>query len=644
MLNRIVISSVLCLAFSMSVNAEVQKTKKALKPFANEKVLLAYIENLKTKQEHNRRKQYANNQAGLSQPEPVAESAAIPVPAPPAASDKVQVTGSRIKRVDSETASPASALSKEDGITNVQTEGVDEGDIVKKRGDYLIILRRGRLFTVKVTEKNLQAVSTVNAYAPDVNPGGTWYDEMLMSGNTVVVIGYSYERGGTEIGLFEMNERGVLKYQSTYHLRSNDYYSSRNYASRLIGNKLIFYTPMHLNAYANINESMPAVRQWRQGASRSEFKRILPATNIYKTDLDLNPYDLSLHSVNICTLAAAKMSCRSNAVLGPSGRVFYVSEDAVYVWTSPWRGSDRTANQSSVFRMPLNGAAPTAIKASGSPVDQLSFLQQDGYLNVLVSAEAAGDAMWRAEGKAGDLAMLRMAVSDFGDGTGATKAKNYKGLPSLRNAWGMQNRFVGDWFIYGAQANNSQSYKAYTVPYASTERAQGLSISHDVQRIEVMGNDAIIVGNDAQDLKFTSINLNGTATPVSTYTQAQAVQGDNRTHGFFYRPSDGTQGVVGLPIIYMADKNEAAAVLFLKNSKLKLSALGQLSSKVSSNIDDACKASCVDWYGNARPIFIGDRAYALLGYELVEGRVVGNSIKTLRRINFAPKSATLIAD
>jgi hypothetical protein len=629
MLSRIVISSVLCLFFSMSANAELQKTKKALKPFANEKTLLAYIENLKTKQEYNRRKQYGNNQ-----PVPVAESPAAPVPS--AASDKVQVMGSRIKRVDSESASPVTALSKE--------EGVDEGDIVKKRGDYLIILRRGRLFTVKVTEKNLQAISTVNAYAPDVNPNGTWYDEMLMSGNTVVVIGYSYERGGTEIGLFEMNERGVLKYQSTYHLRSNDYYSSRNYASRLIGNKLIFYTPMQLNAYANINDSMPAVRKWHQGVKPVDFKRILPATNIYKTDLDLDPYDLSLHSVNICTLTAAKMSCRSNAVLGPSGRVFYVSEDAVYVWTSPWRGSERKANQSSVFRMPLNGAAPTAIKASGSPVDQLSFLQQEGYLNVLVSAEAAGDAMWRAESKAGDLAMLRIAISDFGDGTSATKKKSYKGLPSLGNAWGMQNRFVGDWFIYGAQADASKSYKAYAVRYASTETAQKLSISHDVQRIEVMGDDAIIVGNHVQDLKFTSIKLNAAATPVSTYTQAQAVQGDNRTHGFFYKPNDETQGIVGLPILYVKSGNEGAAVLFLKNSKLKLSALGQLTSKVSSNSDDACKASCYDWYGNARPIFIGDRAYALLGYELVEGRVVGNSIKTLRRINFAPKSTALIAD
>ncbi|MEO8000768.1 MAG: beta-propeller domain-containing protein [Arenimonas sp.] len=542
--------------------------------------------------------------------------------------ESVSVTGSKIK---------SDSNKKEDGITNVQTEGVDEGDIVKKRGDYLIVLRRGRLFTVKVTENNLQPVSMSNAYAPDVNPSGTWYDEMLISGNTVVVIGYSYERGGTEIGLFNLNDRGVLKYQATYHLRSNDYYSSRNYASRLIGNKLIFYTPMYLNSYGNIQDSMPAMRTWHKDADKKEFKRILPATRIYRTDQELDRYDMTLHTVSVCDLSRVAMSCRSTAVLGPSGRVFYVSEDSVYVWTSPWQGAGRKANLSAVFRMPLDGSAPTALKASGSPVDQLSFLQRDGYLNVLVSADAA--AMWRAESKAGDLAMLRINLNDFGDGTGATKFRNYKPLPSLGNSWGLQNRFVGDWFIYGS-AYGSTSEKAYAVRYAQPGKALSLKLSHDVQRIEVMGSDAIIVGNQNQDLKFTSIKLAQTAVPVSTYTQAGAVQGESRSHGFFYRAADAEQGVVGLPVL----SQEGAAVMFLQNRSLKLSLLGKLDSKANSNIDDACKASCVDWYGNARPIFIGDRAYALMGYELVEGKFTMGAIREKRRVNFAPQDAVRIAE
>ena len=114
---------------------------------------------------------------------------------------------------------------------------------------------------------------------------------MLLSGNTIIIIGYSYQRGGTEIGLFEIAANGALKYKSTYHLRSNDYYSSRNYASRLVGSKLIFYSPLRLNPFtADPFAAFPAMRKWQSGVTPADFKRIAPATRIYRTDDELDPY------------------------------------------------------------------------------------------------------------------------------------------------------------------------------------------------------------------------------------------------------------------------------------------------------------------------------------------------------------------
>ena len=49
-----------------------------------------------------------------------------------------------------------------------------------------------------------------------------------------------------------------------------------------------------------------------------------------------------------------------------------------------------------------------------------------------------------------------------------------------------------------------------------------------------------------------------------------------------------------------------------------------------------CIASCVDWYGNARPIFLGGRVFALMGYELVEGALAGGRISERRRVDFSP--------
>jgi hypothetical protein len=84
----------------------------------------------------------------------------------------------------------------------------------------------------------------------------------------------------------------------------------------------------------------------------------------------------------------------------------------------------------------------------------------------------------------------------------------------------------------------------------------------------------------------------------------------------------------------------AASVVFLRQRQLSFVGLGDLNADGAARGDDACKASCVDWYGNARPIFLGDRVVALLGYELVEGRLEGGwwreRIVERRRVSFAP--------
>src|SRR6185369_11809973 len=123
----------------------------------------------------------------------------------------------RALSMNAETVEVSSSVSSDESVTNTQVEGVDEGGIVKVYGDYLVLLRRGRLFTVRIGDDALKPVSAVDAFGPDIDPRESWYDEMLISGNTVVVIGYSYDRQGTEVGLFNIDAYGHLSYRSTYH-------------------------------------------------------------------------------------------------------------------------------------------------------------------------------------------------------------------------------------------------------------------------------------------------------------------------------------------------------------------------------------------------------------------------------------------
>ena len=548
-------------------------------------------------------------------------------------------------------AAPMADASAAESITNVQTAGVDEGGIVKRHGDHLVVLRRGRLFTVRIGDDRLQPVATVDAFGPGIDPAGAWYDEMLVSGDTVLVIGYSYTRGGSELVRFDIAADGALAYRDTWHLRSNDYYSSRNYASRLIGSTLVLYTPMYLNVH-NLaqREFMPALRRWTAQATPEDFKRILPATRIYRSDEELDPFaGIALHTVTRCDLAQAELDCTSTAVLGPAGRVFYVSADSVFVWTTRYGGSE--VNNSAVFRIPLDDSTPTALKARGVPIDQLSFLQGgDGHLNVLLTDVGAGEGMWGDETSGGRLALLRLPLDSFGDGRGEAPASAYRRLPGELQG-NLQNRYIGDWLLYGSApwrwsgaGDGKPGGTVYALRLADTQPVQALALGHGVERIEAMGGDAIIVGSAKADLHFSSLRLaDGQAQLRGVHVQPQAAQGESRTHGFFYKHEGAGQGIVGLPVIgrrrdhsMQRYLSESAAVLYLRNRDLQLAAMGELAANADSAVDDQCRASCVDWYGNARPIFIGDRAFALLGYELVEGRVVDERIVERRRTGFAP--------
>ncbi|HEX8843126.1 MAG TPA: beta-propeller domain-containing protein [Pyrinomonadaceae bacterium] len=600
--------------------------KKRLRPFRSEQELKRYLRELAEEQR--------KSQARADEQKPMA----TPAPAQTAAG----TLGA---------AKAASPAGKDESVTNVQEAGVDEGGIVKVHGDYLVMLRRGRLFTVAINDGALKPISTADAFGPGIDPSDTWYDEMLVADDTVAVIGYSYDRGGTEIGLFHIDGAGRLRYRSTYHLRSDDYYSSRNYASRLIGNKLIFYTPLYLYpGEEDPFENFPAIRRWHKGAQESEFRRIISPTRVYRPEHSLSGANgLALHTVTVCDLAGSELACQATAVVGAPGRSFYVSQDSVYVWTSDWvwRGGKHDRESSMLYRMPLNGSGPSALQVSGSPVDQFSFLESaDAHLNVLVRSEAAGDGMWGPEVAAGDVALMRVPLGTFSDGSEAAPSSSYRKLPKPEG-YTFQNRFVGDFLLYGTGSGwgppeKKDQSNLYAVRWAGG-RTTELRLAHGVDRIEALGADAIVVGTDGEDLYFTGVRLGEKPEVAHSYKRKEASQGELRSHGFFYKPDGPNSGMLGLPISgpgrpgYEHLFEESASILYLRNESLDLKELGELDARPERAVDDNCRASCVDWYGNARPLFLRGRVFALLGYEIVEGRFVDGRIREARRISYAPR-------
>lgn len=544
-----------------------------------------------------------------------------------------------------------------ESVTNVQHAGVDEGGIVKTYRDFLIILRRGRLFTVRIGDDSLTPVSAVDAYAPGLDPGGAWYDEMLISGDVIAVLGYSYERGGTEVGLFQVFPDGQLAYRSTWHLRADDYYSSDNYASRLVGGKLVFYSPVSLDPESPM-ESFPAIRRWEPNVDEDDFRPVMQPTKVYRADAPLAAGEiLVLHTVTVCDLSGGELACEGTAVAGHESRVFYVSPGSVYVWVTglDLYVEDGEPPPSVLYRMPLDGSPPSALRVEGSPVNQFSFLESgDGHLNVLVASEGEGDGMWDSEKAGGDLALMRVPLRRFGTGRQAAPASAYRDIPDVGDGEDLQNRFVGDYLLYGAGAGwggppDTPAASLFAVPYRGTGAVTTLAFPHGVDRIESMGSGAVIVGTDGRDLHFSGVRLGGVPEFVHRYTRPNASQGELRSHGFFYKPEAEDAGMLGLPIRgpgrpgYEHLFDESASILYLRNQAFRLNELGTLAANDSASVDDACRASCVDWYGNARPLFLRGRVFALLGYELVEGRVDDGRIREARRVVYFRQPAAASA-
>jgi len=533
-------------------------------------------------------------------------------------------------------------------ITNTQEAGVDEGAIVKDAGAYLVILRRGRVFTVRHGDDALEPIAAINAFPPDAqNASATWYDEMLVRGDQVIVIGYSYGDFGTEINRFRLGRDGSLTYRDTHYLRSGDYYSSSNYASRMIGDELIFYAPVSMQ-WHDWRATMPALRR---GGPDGEVIDLVEPDDIYVTEpARRGKFVLPMaHAVTRCDLSAPELECDATAVLGTWSRVFYVSQRAVYLWTGETRYEGGMAD-GQLFRLPLDGSRPGSVPVDGAPIDQFSFTEDrgDNVLRVVLRADGNGEGMWGAEFSGGDVGLLTVPLGAFTDGSERIPQQALRELPPVEG-YRFHNRFVGDYLLYAAANYGSEDSERfiYAAP-VDGRAAQRIDLEHGVTRFDVMGSDAIAIGPGRSNaLGFSAISLGQQVQVEDVYMLPAASEGEVRSQAFFYRPDAGSpggvSGTLGLPVTRQRIGRggeflgNASAIFFLRRDNRAFTPAGTLISRAKAGRSDGCIASCVDWYGNARPIFLGDRIFALMGYELVEGRMDGSDIDEVRRVNFLPR-------
>ena len=577
--------------------------------------------------------------------------------------DQIVVTGSRIKSSSSKS------------ITNNQKAGVDEGDIVKNFGRFLIVLQDGRLFSVDTghAPRDMKLVDRIDVYA-DEDTGG-WYDEMLIYKNRIVVTGYSYEMEASELSVLSISPEGIFTHEATFFLSSDDYYDIENYASRLVNGNLVLHTPLNLAESYERGEPIvfPSIRKWTREGGLSKPRRLYEAADVYKpVQKTLYP---TMHAISVCPIRGKTLNCKTTAVIAPSRAEYYVDDDNAYLWVgygwddvelddcdeiddnieNTWqnyKGLGAGVYQFSIRKAGYENSLK-AVFTQGMPSDQFALETSEGHFRALLNWSANtceihvdGTTKKYVDFTLGEFSARPRAISD----------DKYVTMPSLEGS-SAENMFTADYLIFGDRkgwgikpphenAKQIQHY-AVAVPVKNPHAVVKLPLPHNVIRLESIGDNVVITGyKDDKGLSLSSLDLRAAPRIADTVTFAGRYESEGRSHAFNSDVNADGSGIFGIPTVKRektkyrwysySDTSDLSFMTF--NTNLRMTDAGQLkASDDPVDPDYDCEVSCIDWYGNTRPIFIGGRTFALSATELIEGRLVGGQMRELARVNLSSK-------
>lgn len=568
---------------------------------------------------------------------------------------------------------------RSNSITNNQEAGVDEGDIVKQIGQYLLVLQDGRIFVIDTRAGDggrLALADRINVYR-DADDD-IWYDEMLVEGNHVLVTAYSYGEQATEVSVFRLGASGRLSRQGVFFLSSDDYYDGDNYATRLVGDNLVVYAPMRI-AEIEPDEPIkwPLVRRWVAGEDRAQGEAhgipLFDARTIYRPVRTVT--DPVVHTVSVCPLGPAgagrDLRCRTTAFTGPERREYYVSPTDAYLWITP--DNDDLAPQPSsdicpagervrpgnavpalLYRVPVSGAEPSVLGTVGTPIDQFSLAASGSRFRALLRLRGRRCRLDFDE--APPLVYFDTSLARFGDTLSPASLSSYTPLPDA-GVTALENRFTDAFLVYGGRSTHGSSppdpgeearpdARVVAVPLGRPRDSRVLSVPHDVIRAERAGDDIVLTGyRDHRGLQISLIGLDGAPRVASTVRLDGRFESEGRSHAFNSQMEPGGSGIMGLPTVrrdfeagryvWRSDASDLSYVTADRGRRL--SAAGELlaNEEADEGTGYRCEVSCIDWYGNSRPIFTDGRVFGLSGVELIEGRIEGDRIREVQRLNIA---------
>ena len=534
----------------------------------------------------------------------------------------------------------------------VPVPGVDAGDMAQAVGDHLVILRRGRLFSISTTGDDLRVVQSIDAFAPGAIALRDWTRQMFVVGDTVAVVAFSAARGGTEVSRFRVSPAGALSWIDTHQLHRGS--PDDTAEARVVDGHLVFYAAGGFDHEGGGDplEALPTVGRWSPDGAAMAGERMVDAGEVFvPAPLMATGAGgrLSQVSVTRCDLAAAVLACDATVALAPWTRQFHVARDAVYVWTGT-PGDEGPSDPGYLYRIPHDGGRPGAVRVWGHPSRASAFGLTSGgdRLHVMVEPLTPGDAAFARGFADGDPALLRLPLARFGDGSRTAPLADYQFLPLDSDDFIRFAQVVEGSLVYVFNPDDAAGTQRVRLVTAPADRAAPtvFHMEHGVYRLAPAGRDAVVSGA-AGGLPFNIVDLDAGSGPALGPTLIQAGVAEFETrHGDVYHPDpDAPEGERGLLVLPVGRTLEPLDLLFLRRDGDRLTEAGRLVAPRGVLPDDGCLASCAAWHRDNRPIFVGERIFALLAYDLVESELTADGrLREIRRLDFTPAEPSAAAE
>jgi len=522
-----------------------------------------------------------------------------------------------------------------DSITNVQEAGVDEGGLVKVVGDHLVSLHRGRLASARVRRNGEDVLEAGEARAapPDGFTQGTWYDELVVVGRRVLVVGFSYERMAAELVLYDLDAEGAFTHVGTWLVDGSDYYSWTNYAARAVNDQVLVYVPS--GAW---QVKLPTMRRWIRDNEFGEATPLVAPEDIFRP-LQRAGY-AAIHTLLTCDISGAEgITCDATSFAAAGWATMYVTPEHAFFWVPD--EFDRVAE---------DGASAMAYRVELSTGD-LAVARGRGTLATQLLLDANGDGGLRG------VTSVDTSATPFGATRSAPMLVRMPAQAFSSDAWPRELEHAaipldvpaeGQFLNAGRWIGNSVVFSYVDVAGTTPDAARAvhvigpdgvehrLATGHVVERIEAVGSDAIAIGAGDSGLGFTTIRLEGTSEVAFAFTLDDSVQTDWRSHAFFFKAGADGGGSLALPSVNVDPQDfstTSARLTFLSvGADLSLVERGALAAPTASVGGPECEVSCMDWYGNTRPIFLGDRTLGLFGNLVIEARLGADGMEETRRV------------